>query len=59
MSIELADFTALLIVVIALGAIAVAAVATLATTFLVQNRRVRVARHEPIRAYYGHLILGH
>lgn len=29
------------------------------TDFLVSNRRVRVARHESIRTYYGRLALSH
>lgn len=59
MTFELADFSALLVVVIALAAIASVALLSLAASFLVQNHKVRVARQEPIGAYYGHLILGH
>lgn len=37
-----------------LGSVAVAAV-----EFFTEHRATRVARHEPVRAYYRHLALGH
>ena len=48
--------------VVAILAVAVLGVALLVgglATGLLRNRRVRVARHESIPAYYGRLALGH
>jgi len=59
MTFELPTMMPLLIVLLVGAALTAASLITLAAAFLVQNRKVRVARHEPIRAYYGHLILGH
>lgn len=60
MSIETPASTVFL-TLIALAALITAVVflATAATTFFIRNRRVRVAQHEPVRAYYGRVLLGH
>lgn len=48
--------------IVALAAIVVAGIALAVvgvTDFVTSNRRVRVARHETVRTYYGRLALHH
>lgn len=55
----ISPFTPFLVVFFSALALGVAIVAGLAVATLVGNRRVRVARHESIPAYYRKLALGH
>lgn len=48
----LVGFAAVVLLGVALAIVAI-------TDLVVSNRRVRVARHESVRAYYGRLALGH
>lgn len=59
MSIDTPVSTVLLVLVglAALVTVALAAVA-LVTRYFVTNHKIRVARHEPMGAYYGRVLLG-
>ena len=58
MTFELATPTVLLAVLVVATALTAVVLLSLFTTFLLENRKVRVARRQPVRAYYGHLLLG-
>ena len=51
--------TPFVIALIVLATVAVAVSLGLVAGALLQNRTVRVRRHETILHYYGHLALGH
>ena len=51
--------TPFVIALVVLAALTVAASLGLVVTALLENRTVRVRRHESILHYYGHLALGH
>ena len=48
-----------LIGVFTIAAIALVLSLGVVTTEVVRNRRLRLARHQSLRAYYGHLALHH
>lgn len=51
--------TAFAVVFVALAAVAAVVALGLIGEFVVSNRRVRLARHQSVRAYYGGLALHH
>jgi hypothetical protein len=55
----LPDLPAFLVGFVLVGAVAVALLLGALGTFFVENRVVRVRRHESLVHYYGHLALGH
>ncbi|MGD9960543.1 hypothetical protein [Nocardioides sp.] len=60
MTFELMPHLILWIVAFAVAAAAgLALLAGVTIDFLVRNRRIRTARHESIRSYYGHIALTH
>lgn len=59
MTFELPTLTLLAVIVLAAVALVAVLLIGAVTSFFVQNHQVRVARHEPVLSYYGHLVLGH
>lgn len=59
MTFQLADLTALALTLYVVAGATLLAMVAGATTFVVTNRRERLARHEGLRTYYGHLVLAH
>jgi hypothetical protein len=59
MTFDLPNLTAFVTVFFAVAAIAAVVSVGALATFFVQNRPVRVRRHESVAHYYGHLVLGH
>lgn len=57
MTFQLPDLMPLVLVIVAAIVVAAGALFFVAGDFLLSNRKVRVARHESIPAYYGHLVL--
>jgi hypothetical protein len=48
-----------LVALFVVAAVAVVLAAGLVIDFAVRNHRIRIARHESIRSYYGHIALSH
>ena len=59
MTFDLPNLTPFLIAFFAVAAVAVVVAVGALVSFFVENRPVRVRRHESIAHYYGHLVLGH
>ncbi len=59
MNFQIPDMTALLVVVVVAVAMVGAILVALVVDALRDNRRTRLARHERVLPYYGHLVLGH
>ena len=57
--ISLIPLTTYLTVVLTLAAISIVASAGVGAEAVVRNRRVRLTRHESMRAYYGRLAFHH
>ena len=51
--------TPFVVAFLSVAALAVALSVAVVATFVLGNRRTRVARHESIRTYYGRLALSH
>jgi hypothetical protein len=54
----LPDLTDFIIGFVLIAAVGVVAVLATLVTFVVENRALRVRRHEGLFSYYGHLTLG-
>ncbi|WP_310529705.1 hypothetical protein [Nocardioides sp.] len=59
MSFELVNLTPLVFAVFAVAGLAALLALAAGTEFFASNRKVRVARHESIPAYYGNLLGAH
>lgn len=59
MSFELVNLNAFVFTVFAIAGLAAVLALGAGTEFFVSNRKVRVARHESIPTYYGHLLGAH
>jgi hypothetical protein len=59
MTFQLPDLTPLIVVFTAAIVLTAAVLTGAVVAFFVRNHAVRVARHEPVARYYGHLVLGH
>ncbi|KAA1380361.1 hypothetical protein [Aeromicrobium fastidiosum] len=58
MTFDIPTPTALLVVLAVAAILSAAVLLSVFANFLLENRKVRVARHQPVTAYYGNLILG-
>lgn len=58
MTFDIATPTALLAVLVVAAVLSAVILLSVFANFLLENRKVRVARHQPVTAYYGNLILG-
>ena len=59
MSFDLIDINAFVFAVVAIAGLALVLALGAGTEFFTSNRKVRVARHESIPTYYGHLLGAH
>jgi hypothetical protein len=57
MTFQLPDLTVLALTLYVVAGATLLVMAAGATVFVATNRRERLARHEDLRTYYGHLVL--
>ena len=59
LSLDTTTMNVYLIGVFTIAALALVLSLAVVTTEVVRNRRIRLARHQSLRSYYGHLALHH